>query len=249
MKSFTQRLTIPEKGNPYYNTKKSGGYSQAITGSPTCDGLDVLANCSGYAHGRFHEIAQDKTMSMLCPVNAERFIDYMSSKLKTGTAPKLGACAVWQKGPTKNGSDGAGHVAIVEQINSDGSIITSESGYGNTVPFSVKTRKNDGNWGQPSTYKFLGFIYQPEEYGIPAPAPKLPEITFPVQTVKQGCKGDYVKPVQIILRGLGHYYGNIDGDAGPQTHAAIITYQKIRKLYVDGEFGPVCWQSFLKGGN
>jgi surface antigen len=37
---------------------------------------------------------------------------------------------VWQKGPTLSYTDGAGHVAVVEQINDDGSIITSESGYG-----------------------------------------------------------------------------------------------------------------------
>lgn len=42
---YIPRLTIPDAGNPFYNTKKNGGYSTAIVGKPTCDGLNVLSNC------------------------------------------------------------------------------------------------------------------------------------------------------------------------------------------------------------
>ena len=42
---YTPRLTIPEKGNKYYNTKSNGGYSTAIVGKPTQTGLNVLSNC------------------------------------------------------------------------------------------------------------------------------------------------------------------------------------------------------------
>lgn len=52
--AFIPRFTIPESGNPYYNTKSNGGYSEAIKGKPTKDGLNVLANCVGYAYGRFN---------------------------------------------------------------------------------------------------------------------------------------------------------------------------------------------------
>lgn len=163
--AFIPRFTIPEKGNPYYNTKKNGGYSEAIQGSPCEDGLDVLRNCVGYAYGRFNEIVGADKMVYLAPVNAEKFIDYMNHKAKgvtSGLTPKLGACMVWQAGATKNGSDGAGHVAIVEQINADGSIITSESGYGAKKAFWIQTRTNaNGRWGQGGSYKFLGFIYNP----------------------------------------------------------------------------------------
>lgn len=78
-------------------------------------------------------------------------------------ALKLGACMVWQKGATLTGSDGAGHVAIVEKIVSATEIVTSESGWGASKPFWTQTRKkgSDGNWGQGSGYKFLGFIYNP----------------------------------------------------------------------------------------
>ena len=168
---FTPRLTIPEKGNKFYNTVKAGGYcvnELERYGYPNQPGLNVLSNCVGYAYGRFHEIAGDKTMSLLKAPNAELFIDYKNPKLKVGKEPELGACIVWQAGPTKSNTDGAGHVAIVEQINSDDSIITSESGYGCKNPFWTTKRYKgaDGNWGMNSNYKFLGFIYQPEKQEI-----------------------------------------------------------------------------------
>lgn len=171
--SFTPRFTIPDDHNPYYNTKKNGGYSDAIQGKPTETGLDVLRNCVGYAYGRFNEIVNAGYMKYLAPVDAELFIDYMNYKAKgvtSGTIPKLGAIAVWQAGPTKKSSDGAGHVAVVEQINADGSIITSESGYNAKKAFWTQKRTNaNGRWGQNTNYKFLGFIYNPAVPDEPVP--------------------------------------------------------------------------------
>lgn len=162
---FEPRFTIPEKGNPYYNTKKNGGYSEAIEGKPCEAGLTVLRNCVGYAYGRFNEIVGAGKMVYLAPVNAEKFIQYMNHKTKgvtSGMTPKLGACMVWQAGKTLNGSDGAGHVAIVEQINADGSVITSESGYNAKKAFWTQRRDNtNGRWGEGKNFKFLGFIYNP----------------------------------------------------------------------------------------
>ena len=162
---FKPRFTIPEKGNPYYNTKKNGGYSEAIEGKPCEAGLTVLRNCVGYAYGRFNEIVGAGKMVYLAPVNAEKFIQYMNHKtkgVKSGMTPKLGACMVWQAGKTLNGSDGAGHVAIVEQINADGSVKTSESGYNAKKAFWTQRRDNtNGRWGESKNFKFLGFIYNP----------------------------------------------------------------------------------------
>lgn len=164
--NFKPRLKIPEKGNPYYNTKKNGGYSDAIKGEPCEDGLDVLRNCVGYEFGRFNEIAGAGKMIYLAPVNAELFIEYKDYRQPTppvSQEPSLGACMVWQCGKTKDGKDGAGHVCSVEIINPDGSIITSESGYGSAKPFWTTRRVKgaDGNWGMGKNYKFLGFIPNP----------------------------------------------------------------------------------------
>lgn len=158
---FTPRLTKPNAGNPYYNTVGNGGYSTAIKGKPTDAGCDVLHNCVGYAVGRFNEIGAWGACKYLRPVNAENFIQY-GGGLEVGQTPRVGACAVWRKGPTLSGSDGAGHVAIVEQVISPTRIVTSESGYGAKNAFWTQTRdKGSGNWGQSSGYTFLGFIYNP----------------------------------------------------------------------------------------
>lgn len=161
MGTFQPRLTRPTAGNKYYITKSAGGYSDAIKGSPTDAACNVLHNCVGYAYGRFNEIGGYGSCKYLRPVNAENFMQYATG-LQVGQTPKLGACMVWRKGATLSSSDGAGHVAIVEQIISATEIVTSESGYGAQSPFwTQKRQKGSGNWGQGSDYTFLGFIYNP----------------------------------------------------------------------------------------
>ena len=161
--AFIPRFQIPDAGNPYYNTKSNGGYSNAIQGKPTEKGLNVLRNCVGYANSRFAEIQGLPTIKYQLVCNAEKFVDKAKTYgLTIGTTPKLGSIIVWQGGSTKSPDDGAGHVAVVEQINKNGSIVTSESGYNAKKAFWTQTRSNsNGRWGQNSNYKFLGFIYNP----------------------------------------------------------------------------------------
>lgn len=156
--SYTPRLQRPVAGNKYYMTKASGGYSSAIKGYPLDSQCDVLHNCVGYAFGRFNEIGDYGFMKYLKPVNAELFIKYAGG-LEVGQIPKLGSCMVWEGIGSL-----AGHVAIVEQINSDGSIVTSESGYGAKNAFwtTKRVKGTNNNWGENySKYRFLGFIYNP----------------------------------------------------------------------------------------
>lgn len=162
--SFKMRTTKPEAGNKYYITKSRGGWSDAIQGSPRDPNCDVLSNCVGYAYGRFNEIGGYGYCKYLRPVNAENFMQYKGN-LEVGQTPKLGACMVWQKGGTLSNSDGAGHVAIVEQVISSTQIITSESAYGGKAFYTSTRNKGDGNWGMGSSYKFLGFIYNPAVSG------------------------------------------------------------------------------------
>ena len=140
--------------------------TEPMTHTFTLEGGLVTGNCVGYAFGRFNEISDNTKMSYLQPVNAERFYDVaLAQGLKVEQTPMVGSCMVWQKGPTRNpdGRDGAGHVAIVEQVINDTEVITSESGYNCSTPFWTQTRKyGNGNWGQGSEYKFLGFIRNPD---------------------------------------------------------------------------------------
>ena len=167
--AFTMRTTKPGAGNKYYIRKAQGGYSNAIYGKPTDSECNVLANCVGYAYGRFNEIGGYGYCKYLAPVNAENFMQYKGS-CEVGMVPKVGACMVWEgKG------DLAGHVAIVEKVYDNNHVYTSESGYGSKNPFWNSHRyNNNGRWGCNSNYKFLGFIYNPavKEEIIEAPVRK-----------------------------------------------------------------------------
>ena len=163
MKTYKPRLTaadMPENDNKYYIRKADGGVNPSIKGSPTHAHLTVLSNCVGYVVGRSMEILGTDT-PIFAQYNAEDF--YSASKLEKGQTPRNGAVACWSQGKTWNGNDGAGHVAVVEKVVSENEIITSESAYGG-MSFYTKTRKKgEGNWGAGSNFKFLGFIYLPEE--------------------------------------------------------------------------------------
>ena len=233
---FKPRLVRPEAGNKYYVRKANGGYSGAILGKPTDPGCNVLANCVGYAAGRFNEIIGKGRMEYFeYPPNAEDFFDTAKAAgLKTGAQPQLGAIIVWAKGKTHVGSDGAGHVAVVEKINSDGSIITSESGYNcQNVFWTTCREKGGGNWGAGSEYRFLGFIYQP---GTPV-----------VRVLKKGDKGEDVELMQARLHALGYLRKNeIDGDFGRITLGAVCAFQLESGLSVDGVCGPATKAALLQ---
>ena len=225
---FKPRLTKPESGNPYYNRIATGGYSGAIMGSPRCEGTDVLANCVGYAAGRFNEIiGKCKYVYFQYPPNAEDFYDTaIAAGLKVGTKPQLGAIICWAKGKTWTSADGAGHVAVVEEIKSDGSIITSESGYGCTNPFWTSHRyRESGNWGQSAAYRFLGFIYQPEQQAE--------------RVIRKGDRGADVELMQARLAAKGYLRkSEVDGDFGTITLGGLLAFQFEHDLDVDGLCGP-----------
>ena len=138
-----------------------GGYSLCIKGKPVQAGRDVLSNCVGYACGRFNEIiGKMKYPYLNC--NAENFIERAKQHgLQISNVPVLGGIMVWQKGATLGSKDGAGHVAIVERIDSKNQIYTSESAYNSTAFYNVLRKNDNGRWGMNSNYKFRGCIINP----------------------------------------------------------------------------------------
>ena len=175
------RTTQP-KNNKYYIRTVSGGYNGAVAGKPTISGANVLCNCVGYANGRFNEIIGDPNLKgvafkfqyqLVC--NAENFIESAKRQgLKISSTPVQGGIMVWQKGRTLGGGDGAGHVAVVEEVYSDGTILTSESGWNAWAFKTVRRSNSNGRWGQASAYKFRGCIINPSVKDAKVvPAPKL----------------------------------------------------------------------------
>lgn len=180
MGQFKVRTSLPSSGNKFYNNSSAGGWSWCITGSPTKSGLNVLSNCVGWACSRFNEIYSEitgykgmKYRTLNC--NAENFIERAKAAgLEVGNVPKPGAIICWQKGGTLSGSDGAGHVEVVEIVYDNKHIYTSASNYGGTTFYNSHRYNNNGRWGLSSGYKFRGFIYNPavtEEQPTPTPGP------------------------------------------------------------------------------
>ena len=128
------------------------------THTMTLEGGILTGQCVGYAWGRFLEI-MGGTKCKLSFHNAELWFGNTADGYERGKSPRLGAVICWQKGKTLNKYDGAGHVAIVERINPDGSLLISESWYGKK-DFNLKTVKPP-NYYYGSNYTFQGFIYNP----------------------------------------------------------------------------------------
>lgn len=147
MANFVKRTTAPDESNSYYY--ENNPFYQSGYGMP---------NCTAYAWGRFYELSG--TRPTLSLGNAEDWYNY-SDGYARGRTPKLGAVIVWAKGAVGNNDDGAGHVAIVEQINADGSIVTSNSAWNSTLFYM----QNIGNDYSLSGYTFQGFIYNPVNFG------------------------------------------------------------------------------------
>lgn len=169
-------------GNKNFITTGSGGWNTCIKGYPMDPNANVLANCVGYASGRFNEIINEARGTTGCTYkylncNAEWFIERAKQAgLQIGSTPRVGAIMCWQKGTVDGGQDGAGHVAIVERVYSNSSVYTSESGYGSTAFWNQNRSNSNGRWGIGSSYSFRGFIYLPDDVqkvvdgGMPTPS-------------------------------------------------------------------------------
>ena len=127
-----------------------------------------MPNCTAYCWGRWYEIQGVYPELPLGNANTW-WNDAQNMGKKTGQTPQLGAIIVtWY-------SDG-GHVAVVEQINSDGSIVTSNSGWGSSYFWTETLYPENGylaSW-VPSEAYVQGFIYLDISPVGPGPVPDRP---------------------------------------------------------------------------
>ena len=227
----------PIKGNPspdnkYFIVKSFGGYSPCIQGN-NAYGLrpfvgSVLPNCVGAATGAFNQIIGQNNCNYLGNTNAKNFIKLAKSQgLETGTKPLPASVMVWD-------SNGAGHVAFVNDVLSDTKVETWESGwsYKTALTENLTRQKGSGNWGQGSGYTFIGFIYNPQINPYHTPKSSV---------IKKGMRGDEVKWLQWILVKEKCYVLNtksqIDGSFGNNTVKALKKWQAAHGLVADGYCG------------
>ena len=154
MAKYEPRLCAPAADDRNWLHTSAGGDNACIH----IKGGSVLPNCVGYAWGRWRELLD--RAPKLSKGNAENWWGHTADGYERGQAPKLGAVCCWRKGQVGVGSDGAGHVAIVEEIQAGGTIVTSNSAYGGTRWYQ-KTLKPPYDFGK---YVFQGFIYLPITY-------------------------------------------------------------------------------------
>ena len=106
--------------------------------------------------------------------NAELWYNNTSDGYDRGSTPKLGAVICWHSARS------GGHVAIVEEIYSDGTINTSNSAYGGKRFYMKKL--SPPNYYMGNSYTFQGFIYNPTEFTPftpPTPTKQIKRKKFP----------------------------------------------------------------------
>lgn len=149
----------------YYRRKQEGGWSPCILGNdkkiPRHTEMNTLPNCVSWGVGRYNEIGNYNSCKYLGSVNANKLLELAKSQgLPTGNTPKVGALICWDDG-------NCGHCAIVEKVNSDGSIYVSESGWSAksyywNATLSGPNYTNGEGWLANGGYKLQGFVYQIE---------------------------------------------------------------------------------------
>lgn len=113
---------------------------------------------------------------------------------------------------------------------------------------------SDGIVG-PTTWYALSRVYtgvtglgEIESEGLPLPDTVVP---YPGRVLRQGSKGDAVRTLQRYLNDLASAYGallpvNADGTFGNQTRNAVLAFQQLFDLTVDGIVGPATWNKLMQ---
>ena len=228
MTNFSPQLVIPTAGNPYYNTKKVGGYNPCIMGNPKNRNkdLNVLPNCVGYVTGRFNEIGAYGSCKYLGNTNAANYIDLARKQGLTVTQrPTVGGCMVW-----KGGNTGEGHVAIVE-MDLGNRVVTSESEYYGKQ-FVIYKRFGDGwksgCYWMGASYTYLGCIknpaVKPEEKDMTkAETEQLIRDMFPglmaayLAGLAKQSADTWAQPAIDYCQNIGIMVGDPDGNFRPQS--------------------------------
>lgn len=196
---FKPQLKAPDLDDPWFIRKDAGGYSPCIPGKPLRAKGNTLANCVGWAWGISAKRENDKKCNIGCvagvsyPQNAGSWFRKLNGR-KSGMTPKLGAVAVWK-------NKKSGHVATVEEIRPDGSILCAESCYGSTI---FRTKEYSNKYAKTG-YTFLGFIYLKTEFLPPAVKKSDEEIA---KEVIQGKWGNGAERVQRLTE-AGYDYDTV----------------------------------------
>lgn len=133
-------------------------------------------------------------------------------------------------------------VYTVEGNTSSASGVVANGGCVCRKSYSLTDSKIAG-YGRPN-YALAG-ENQGAKVNLTTGATKTETVQVSIPVLKQGMKGDYVKPLQILLNGRGYDCGTVDGSFGPKTLSAVKLFQKNKGLTIDGSVGPKTWEKLL----
>ena len=134
----------------------------------------------------------------------------------------------WQDDGKGDNTGNPDHVGIVEKISGD-TIILIEGNYQDSVMrrhIRIGARYIRG-FGVPK-YAEETAVEKKKQEGF----------TMEMRYLSNGCKGEDVKALQILLNGRGYNCGTVDGYFGSKTEKALRRCQTAEKLGVDGVAGP-----------
>jgi len=149
--NFIKRTTAPSRDDAHYYADNI--FYQSDYGLP---------NCTCYCWGRWYELLNEKPK--LCINNARDWY-WHNDGYQRSQNPKVGAVACYDDGK-------CGHVAIVEELYDDGTMLISESDY--LTPILFRTRRIGQHADAYEGYRLQGFIILPISFEDEKPVEPTP---------------------------------------------------------------------------
>ena len=107
-------------------------------------------------------------------------------------------------------------------------------------------------WGMPEWISYDETAVVAPSVGSADSSPKGGAFTLSFRILREGCKGEDVRALQLMLKARGYQCGNYgthgdgaDGDFGASTKTKLISYQRVNGLEPDGEAGPDTMSALL----
>lgn len=144
---FVVRTSAPTTDNAYYYSKANSFFPSY---APYPGTLDAKGNCTWYAFGRAYEILKSRPNLSINSAGVWYNYNKNNGCYAYGATPRQGAIVCWSN-----------HVAVVERVNADGTILISESSYKGYYPegFLFRTRTVSATKPDNPGDTFYGYIY------------------------------------------------------------------------------------------
>ena len=163
------------------------------------------------------------------PGSADAFTGYwardaesLGVKISVAQATRTPGAAVLRSPPP----GAVGHIVISD---GRGGTVEAHSAKAGVIASTISQRRWD-----------MGILVPGIEYSEGDAGPEVEEPRVVIYRLTEPhMVGPTVREIQQKLKNRGFTPGPLDGDFGPNTHAAVVSFQATRGLLIDGEVGPV----------